>query len=256
MSSSFLSKSLRSRLIQKNSIYNANGRFCIRALCEHENCWHPSGSPIEYEQLLNIPEAHFAYFIRIMSLIKQISNKQMNMEILMNPIKLDELIAHFEKHFSSIEQNNEQVIKYQTVTHTTVSSKNSNYKELKNDVFDFKESYNSIKYFVSEKLDLLGNDCIDSTLNQSGTRKSHLDTGRGKKEAKQLSKNMNRIEYFKLNRCALASGRVLWLCDDHCLQDENIQILTDTQNMSVFNYQNDEFNAILFEEIKKLNEKL
>lgn len=63
-------------------------------------------------------------------------------------------------------------------------------------------------------------------------------------------KNINRVEHFKLNRCALQSGRILWLCDEHS-QADTIQVLSETEDVSVVQYQTDEFNMILLDELKK-----
>lgn len=63
-------------------------------------------------------------------------------------------------------------------------------------------------------------------------------------------KNINRVEHFKLNRCAMQSGRILWLCDEHS-QADNIQVLSETEDVSIVQYQTDEFNMILLDELKK-----
>ena len=62
--------------------------------------------------------------------------------------------------------------------------------------------------------------------------------------------NQNKIEYFKLNRCGMPSGKVLWLCDQHS-QNEYVQVLTNSQNVNIVQFQNDEFNSILLDELKK-----
>ena len=204
------------RTYQRIPPKNQNNRYCIRVLCEDENNWHPCGAPLEYENISNIPKAHYAYFIRIMSLVKQISG--LNVEILLNAGKLDELIDLFDKQIPSNEDE---------------------YKPLFNDVFNFKESYFSIKNYLLNKLDNFKNNSRLRTISTSLKMETNL--------------NINRIDFFRLNRCVLSSGRVLWLCDEHS-QKENVQILNETENVSIANFQNDEFHSILFDELKKLDD--
>lgn len=73
-------------------------------------------------------------------------------------------------------------------------------------------------------------------------------------KTKELSTNYNYIDHFKLNRCALPSGRVLWLCEKHSV-DKNIQVLTETEDVATVQYQADEFNMILADELKKYAEE-
>lgn len=177
---------------------NANSRLCIKSLCENESGWHLTGQAIEYEMLSNIPEQHFAYFIRIMSLIKQSS---LDLDVLKLSGKVDEFIGYLEENLERCSQI---------------------------EGLSFKDSYSSIKNYLLTKLEVK-------------TSAAHSD---------KLVKNQNRIEHFHLNRCGLPSGKVLWLCDQHS-QNEHIQVLTSNQNVSITQYQNDEFNSILFEELKK-----
>lgn len=78
------------------------------------------------------------------------------------------------------------------------------------------------------------------------------NVSRNNKSSELNSTNINHNEHFKLNRCALQSGKILWLCDEHS-QNENIQVLTETETVSTVAYQSDEFNMILMEELKKTN---
>lgn len=48
----------------------------------------------------------------------------------------------------------------------------------------------------------------------------------------------------------MQSGRILWLCDEHS-QADNIQVLSETEDVSIVQYQTDEFNMILLDELKK-----
>ena len=154
-----------------------------------------------------------------MSLAKQISG--LNVEILLNAGKLDELIDLFDKQMPSNEDETN--------------------KPAFNDVFNFRESYFSIKNYLLNKLDNLKNSTrLNRTISTSLKTETNL--------------NVNKIDLFKLNRCVLSSGRVLWLCDEHS-QKENVQILNETENVSIVNlFQNDEFHSILFEELKKIDD--
>ena len=73
-------------------------------------------------------------------------------------------------------------------------------------------------------------------------------------KTKEISKNYNYIDHFKLNRCSLPSGRVLWLCDKHSV-GENIQVLTEAEDVTTVQYQADEFNMILADELKKYDQE-
>lgn len=72
----------------------AAGSLCLRALCEHENSWHASGSPVDYELLTSIPQSHFPYVLRIMSLIKQ---SDVRLDIVAHMDTLDELMDHIDE---------------------------------------------------------------------------------------------------------------------------------------------------------------
>jgi len=187
-------------------ITNKSSRFCFKALCESETGWHfVKNKTIEYEIISNIPEVHFPYLIRIMSLIKE---SDLDLGILKSSGKLDEIISY-------LDENLERSNQIQDIT--------------------FKESYNSVKNYLQLKLEALKskNKLIDETNNNNNN-----------------NYNQNRIDHFKLNRCGLPSGKILWLCDKHS-QNEYVHVLTSNQNVSMPQYQNDEFNSILFEELKK-----
>jgi hypothetical protein len=178
-----------------------NNRLCLKSLCESENGWHLTNcQAIEYEILSNIPEAHFAYLMRIMSLVKE---SDLDLDVLRMPGKLDEFIVYLE----------ESLQKMNSIEETS-----------------FKESYNSIKNYIQLRLE---------QKNKSISLK---------KEDEKI--NQNRIENFKLNRCGMPSGKVLWLCDKHS-QNEHVQVLTSNENVTNAKYQNEEVNSILFDELKK-----
>ena len=191
-------------------------RLCIKALCENENGWHSVGAPLEYESMNNMPETHFAYLIRIMNLIKQ---SNINLDIVQNQTILDELIDQIEDGLFSDE----------TKTHQSTDTSG---------LANFKDSYQSIKKYLQEKLDAI--------------RKLSRSL---KKESKEEVENMNRIEHLCLNRCSLTSGKILWLCDEHS-QNENVQVLKSYENASIPQYQNDEFSSILFDELKKYDKTM
>ena len=51
--------------------------------------------PVEYEMIKSIPQSHYAYFIRLMSLIKQ---SGLNFEICKQETKLDEVLDYIENN--------------------------------------------------------------------------------------------------------------------------------------------------------------
>lgn len=196
-------------------------KLCLRALCESESGWHEVGSPIEYESLSSIPDIHYAYLIRIMSLIKHSS---LDLNILSNSEKLETLIKYIEENLSqSSDEISAQSSPYRNSSYTTTFN-----RQIKAaDVSNFKESYHSIKNYVLNKLAAVANA-------QSQTQ----------------SQNQNQIEHFQLNRCSLPSGKIVWLCETHS-QEKHVQILTSSENVSINQFQNDEFSSILLEELKK-----
>lgn len=115
---------LRSKTLRKSQTVKIRNQYCLRVLCEDENNWHPCGLTIEYENSSNIPEAHFSYLLRIMSLIKQ-SNS--NLAIINQAVKLDELLDFIEDNMPATDEE-------------TIAANNS-------EVFNFKESFNSVSYY-------------------------------------------------------------------------------------------------------------
>jgi hypothetical protein len=252
--------SRKSNLYDDSPSYSSNNspKLCLKILCEHEKGWHPSGSSIDYEFQSRIPFAHFAYLIRIMSLIK---HSNLDLDIIQNITKLDEFINYIDEKLPSQQQSQQPNSSQQSqqdslYTFSYLSSMSSqsspsrfatslsNYNA-DNDmiqvsssmtqssypqIYDFKESYHSIKNYVINYLEKF------KTF---------------QKESEQVTNNVNRLEEFNLNRCSLPSGKILWLCDEHS-KEENVQILTKNENENVLiNYQNDEYNSILLEQLKK-----
>lgn len=85
----------KSREPKKQREVPAAGGLCLRALCEHENSWHACGSPVDYELLTSIPQSHFAYIIRIMSLIKQ---SDLRLDIVAHMDTLNELMDFIDEN--------------------------------------------------------------------------------------------------------------------------------------------------------------
>lgn len=69
--------------------------FCVRAMCEHEFGWHPCRESIEYKSLSKIPQPHYAYFYRIMSLIKIMP---LNLDVLGSAEILEKLLNYIDEH--------------------------------------------------------------------------------------------------------------------------------------------------------------
>jgi len=151
-----------------------------------------------------------------MSLVKQ-SGLALEITGQQGSSKIDEVLDFIEDHLPSEE----------TEAGGTVS-----------DVFNFKESFGSVRAYVVERLERL-----ESKRSSVRRVKSAAAVGR-------TSGNVNRVEHFKLNRCALQSGRILWLCDEHC-GSENVQVLRETETVSAVQYQTDEFDKILLNELRK-----
>ena len=109
--------------LKKSINPKTTANLCIRALCEHENSWHPCGGAINYELVPTIPQSHYAYWIRIMSLIKQ---SGLNMDIVSKTEKIDELLDFIEDNLPDPddEASNES------------------------DVFSFRESFNAVSNSV------------------------------------------------------------------------------------------------------------
>lgn len=245
---------------------NNSPKLCLKILCEHENGWHPSGASIDYEFQSRIPYTHFAYLIRIMSLIKQ---SNLDLDIVQNITKLDELINYIDEKLPSSQQPTQQqpissysqqitsqqepLLTFSYLSNMTsqaspsrFATSSSNYNQ-DNDmnqmssisqssypaqIYDFKESYNSLKYYVINYLE-------------------KMKMFQNIKDTENTINNVNRLEEFNLNRCSLPSGKILWLCDEHS-KEENVQILTKNENENkLIKYQNDEYNSILLEQLKK-----
>lgn len=194
-------------------------RFYLRAACEHESGWHPSGRAIIYENIINIPLSHISYLYRIMSIIK---HSDLNLEILKNHEKFQELMVYFDESLTY-----EQTSAYQSPSvRFSSSTKADNYGPA-----GFKESYLALKKFILQK--------FDNLLWES---------------PKQMDTNSNRVNHFELNRCLLPSGKIVWLCDHHS-KDEHVHILTSLESENFNKFQNDEFNSILFEQLKTYNQE-
>ncbi|CAF0782367.1 unnamed protein product [Brachionus calyciflorus] len=219
-----ISSSSSKRKSEKFSPYRSQGlmeRFCLRVACEHESGWHPSGMPIEYESLKNIPTSHISYLFRIMSIVK---HSELSLDILKNQEKYQDLINQLEDALNSstnIQSNQTSTpSRYSSSTYDTVN------------VSSFKDSYSALKNFILHKLNSM---LFGVTKNLDKTA------------------NLNRLDHFELNRCSLPSGKIVWLCDEHS-REEHVQILTSIESVNFSQFQNDEFNAILFEELKKYDQ--
>jgi hypothetical protein len=200
-------------------------KYCIRALCENENGWHPCGSRIEYETISNIPNDHFAYLIRIMSLVK---HSELDLQIIgNNAAKLDELINYIEDSLPSQDENSQTD---------------------KSQLLNFKESFSSIKEYIMNKLNSIEKNMYKLASVQTPTSQPLSQNATSNNN--DNNSNPNKVEFFDLNRCALPSGKILWLCNECCKQD-HVQILTRIEQTKITQYQNDEFNSILYEELKK-----
>ena len=116
-------------------------------------------------------------------------------------------------------------------------------------MFNFKDSLNSVKSYIRFRIDKLEKRAAAVSRVKSASIRSKATTS-----STDISDivNMNRIEYFKLNRCALQSGRILWLCDEHSVE-ENVQVLSESHTVSSVQYQTNEFDMILLDELKKIN---
>lgn len=202
------------------------GKYCIRAMCECESGWHPSGEPIEYENLPTIPEMHYAYLFRAMNLIKIMT---MSLDILSNSRKLDELLDYIEEHLSNAASSGASPGDQNLYTSQATPQRRN-----MDNIFSFKDSLNSLKAYLILQLDQL------ATRNVSTTNET------------KPTPNINRIEHFALNRCLLPSGKILWLCDKHS-QEEHIQVLTSAEDRAITQYQNDEYSMLLLEELQKMS---
>ncbi len=194
--------------------YGSN-RLCLKALCEHESGWHVCANSLEYEPQLNIPNNHLPYLQRIMTLVK---HSEMSLEIIQKN-KLDDFLNYIEDKLPNNEVDQNEL----SVFSSTLSS-----PMIDPDTVNFKDSYNSLKAYVINKLAQLKFEPNEESGN-----------------------NINRINLFGLNRCILPSGKVVWLCDEHS-QDQHVQVLSKQEYMIISKFQNDEFNYILLEELKNM----
>ena len=96
-------------------------------------------------------------------------------------------------------------------------------------VFSFRESYNALKAYVISKL------AIEQQKNKTDS---------------VTADNPNKIDYFRLSRCSLPSGKVVWLCNEHS-KEQYVQLMTSVESSPGGQFQNDEYSAILLEELKK-----
>ena len=168
------------------------GKMCLRALCEHEQGWHPVGGTLEYESLSNMPNNHFAYMIRILSLIKQ---SNFDLKIVNNIEKLVDIINYIDDNLGP---SIDEVTVYNEMS-SALSTANSAYTSN-----NFKDSYEMLKYYIIEKLEKLEQYQTFLKTN-SKFSKSSQEISNTKK-----SQNANRIDFFNLNRCALPNGKILW----------------------------------------------
>jgi hypothetical protein len=156
-------------------------------------------------------ESHYAYFIRIMTLIKH--SKLTGLSITDSVELLDEYLI---KAQEKLEQtSNQDGVEYRQISRSIRATV----------ITDFKESFNLLSQYVQSQL------------------------GAIKPKDETKDSNSNHIELFDLHRCVLPSGKILWLCPDH-RKDESIQTLTTDFGGNQITLQNDEFNSILLEKIK------
>ncbi len=121
----------RTNFLQRDQYTRDTNALCLRALCEHENSWHPTGTPLEYELITNIPQTHFAYFIRMMSLVKQ---SGINLDITSHGSnKIDEVLDFIEDCLPNEDD------------------------EVKSDLLKFENSFNSVKDYIVGKLEMIEN---------------------------------------------------------------------------------------------------
>lgn len=195
---------------------SSSTRFCLRALCECDSGWHTTGSSISYELLTDIPDTHYAYLIRILSLVK---HSTMNLNILRSSKTFEDVLTYIEDNLEDLGKK---------------AASGTRSRQL-DQMFNFRESYNAVKMYVISKL----------VSNESARRSGG---GNGSDEVD----NPNRIESLQLSRCAMPSGKVAWLCDEHS-KEQYVQMLTSVESSAGGQFQNDEYSAILLEELKKYN---
>ncbi len=173
------------------------------------------GNPIQYESVKDIPTPHFAYLLRIMDLVRQ--SKLLNLEILSRPDQFEGLVNEIQDAYNSVLSSTT----IQTSDCLKTSSLPTTDPMLKSNarIADFKESYKMLRSYIEKKL-------------------------------KPKDIDQNKIEYFDLARCQLHSGKSLWLCMEHRKQD-HVQVLASGYSINEVQYQSDEYNTLLVDQIKK-----
>jgi hypothetical protein len=249
-------ESSSSPIIDSSSVSTSN-RLCLKALCESDTGWHAVERSLNYETLAQIPESHYAYLIRILNLIKH-SNLDLNILKTIstttsatnnpninnntNSNKLDEIINYMEEYFEEMTST--------TTTNSTSTPSNVRSKQMEqHQIYSLKESYGSLKTYVMAKI----MSAEQPTPTRSTTRSTNSKESpqqQATTEEKKKENNPNVIEYFNLSRCSLPSGKVVWLCNEHS-NEQHVQLLTSVESYGVSQFQNDEFNSILLEELKR-----
>lgn len=192
-----------------------SARYCLRGLCESDSGWHPTGTSIAYELLADIPDTHYAYLIRVLNLIK---HSAMNLPLLHAPVNtLDDIITYLETNLDDMNKK------------TTTPSMMMSRTRQADPMMNFRESYNGLKAYVMSKL---------AASEAAAALSSNVE------------ENPNRVESLRLSRCSLPSGKIAWLCDEHS-REQYVQLLTSVESSSGAQFQNDEYSAILLEELKK-----
>jgi hypothetical protein len=203
-------KSSKRSLKVSYSVDEVSPKICLKALCEYEGGWHVTGESIDYRYLNSIPEAHYAYWLRIMTLVKH--SQFTNLNILYHSDTLNNLLSSMDDRLAAM--TNDQS------TNNTPSIKTPS-RHASHCVTDLKNSFSVLKKFIQRLL-----------------------------PKADKNKNSNYIEHFDLNRCAMPSGKILWLCSEH-RKDENIQVLKNDCEATAQQFQSDEYNTILLDQLKK-----
>lgn len=203
-------KSSKRGLAKSHSVDEITPKICVKALCEYEGGWHVSGESLNYGNLTSIPEAHYAYWLRMMTLVKH--SQLTNLNILYHSDKLNDLLKSIDDRLAS-------VINDQS-TYNTPSIKTQS-RHTQHHIVELKDSFNVLRKYIQRIL-----------------------------PKTDKNKNSNYIEHFDLNRCAMPSGKTLWLCPEH-RKDEHIQVLKNDFEATVKQFQSDEYNTILLDQLKK-----
>lgn len=178
---------------------------------------HVSGNSLSYE-MQNSADSHYAYLIRIMTLIKQ---SKIDLKLLSHqPEALEEYLIKAQEKLES-----------ETSIHGPPRSR-------KSVITDLKESLQILIQYIRNKIEIL-----------SKTEQKLKENDDNDDAKEDEFNNPNCIKYFNLNRCILPSGKILWLCPEH-RKDDNIQTLTTDYGSTQITIQNDEFNTLMLEYIK------